>query len=43
MTNWRDYLLLTVFLALLGAAGAATIADGPLSNMKGAWVSQAIR
>jgi hypothetical protein len=43
MTNWRDYLLLTVFLALLGAAGAATIADGPLSNMKGGWVSQAIR
>jgi hypothetical protein len=43
MTNWRDYLLITVFLALLGAASAATIADGPMSNMKGAWLSQAIR
>jgi hypothetical protein len=43
MKNWRDYLFMTVFLVLLGAAGAATVQDGPLPNMKGAWVSQAIR
>jgi hypothetical protein len=43
MKNWRDYHFMTVFLALLSAASAATIADGPLTNMKGAWVSRAIR
>jgi hypothetical protein len=43
MKNWREYLFVTLFLALLGAASAATVAEGPLSNMKGAWVSRAIR
>jgi hypothetical protein len=43
MKSWRDYLFITVFLMLLGAAGAATVLDGPLPTMKGAWVSRAIR
>jgi hypothetical protein len=41
--GWRDYLLMTVILSLFGVASVATVLDGSLSHMKGAWVAQAMR
>ena len=41
--TYRDYLWVSVFVILLGAAMTATVSDGPLSQMKGAWITQAMR
>ena len=40
---WRDCIWLSVFVMLLGAAMTATVSDGSLSYMKGAWMTQAMR
>jgi hypothetical protein len=40
---WRDFLLLSIFVLLFGAAMTATISDGSMPYMKGAWVTQAMR
>ena len=41
--TWRDCLLLTVAIFLFGAASVATVHDGSMFPMKGAWVAQAMR
>jgi hypothetical protein len=41
--TWREFVLLSFFVLLLGAAMTATISDGPLSQMKGSWVTHALR
>jgi hypothetical protein len=41
--TWRDYLLMTAFVFLFGAASVATVRDGLLSHMGGAWITQAMR
>jgi hypothetical protein len=43
MMTWREFVLLAMFVMLLGAAMTATISDGPLSHMKGSWVTHAMR
>jgi hypothetical protein len=40
---WSEFLLLSVFVVLFGAALTVTISDGPMSHMKGAWVTHATR
>jgi hypothetical protein len=40
---WKEFLLLSMFVVLLGAALTATWANGPMPQMKGAWVTQAMR
>jgi hypothetical protein len=40
---WREFLLLSMFVMLLGAALTATWSSGSMSEMKGAWVAQAMR
>jgi ABC-type microcin C transport system permease subunit YejE len=42
-TVWRDFFMLSIFVMLFGAALTAIVSDGPLHQMKGAWVAQAIR
>jgi ABC-type microcin C transport system permease subunit YejE len=39
----RDFFVLSMFVMLFGAALTAIVSDGPLHQMKGAWVAQAIR
>lgn len=41
--TWREYLYATVFLSLFGAGCVATISNGSMPQMKGAWVAQAMR
>jgi hypothetical protein len=41
-TVWRDFFMLSMFAMLFGAALTATISDGPMHQMKGAWGAQAI-
>jgi hypothetical protein len=41
--TWQDFLLLSAFVLLFGAAMTATISDGSMPYMKGAWVTQATR
>jgi len=41
--NWRELLVLTFFVALFCAALIANVTDGPISGVRGAWVTQAMR
>jgi hypothetical protein len=43
MHNWREWVLLLVFVLLFGAAMIANVSDGSLSQLRGAWVRQALR
>jgi|tagenome__1003787_1003787.scaffolds.fasta_scaffold20746554_4 hypothetical protein len=40
---WRDFLVLSVFVVLFGAALIGTMGSGSMPQMKGAWVAQAMR
>jgi hypothetical protein len=41
--NWREFIVLAIFVLLFGAAMIANVSDGSLSNVRGAWVAQAMR
>jgi hypothetical protein len=41
--NWREFMVLTIFVLLFGAALLANVSDGSLSRVRGAWVTQAMR
>ena len=41
--NWRELVWLVVFVLLFGAAMVANVSDGSMSQVRGAWVAQAIR
>jgi hypothetical protein len=41
--TWREFVLLSLFMMLLGAAMTANLSDGHLSNMKGSWIVHALR
>jgi hypothetical protein len=41
--NWRELLVLTFFVALFCAALIANVTEGPISGVRGAWVTQAMR
>lgn len=43
MSAWRQFLLLSMFVSLLGAAITANVSDGSMTYMKGAWATQAMR
>jgi|tagenome__1003787_1003787.scaffolds.fasta_scaffold20646112_3 uncharacterized BrkB/YihY/UPF0761 family membrane protein len=43
MRNWRDWVWVSVFVILFGAALIANVSDGSMSNLRGAWVRQALR
>jgi hypothetical protein len=38
MRNWRDWVWVSVFVILFGAALIANVSDGSMSNLRGAWV-----
>ncbi len=40
--TWCALLFLTIFSMLFGAAMVANVSDGTLSNLHGAWLSQAM-
>jgi hypothetical protein len=40
---WQDFLLLSAFVLLFGAAMTVSISHGSMPYMKGAWVTQAMR
>ena len=42
-SNWREFIVLTIFVLLFGAALIANLSDGSLSRVRGAWVTQAMR
>jgi hypothetical protein len=42
-SNWREFIVLTIFVLLFGAALIANLSDGSLSHVRGAWVTQAMR
>lgn len=42
-TVGRDFFMLSMFVMLFGAALTVTVSDGPLHQMRGAWVAQATR
>jgi hypothetical protein len=41
--NWRELVLLVVFVLLFGAAMVANVSDSSMSHVRGAWVAQAMR
>jgi hypothetical protein len=41
--NWRELGWLVVFVLLFGAALVANVSDSSLSQVRGAWVAQAMR
>jgi hypothetical protein len=41
--NWRQLVWLAVFVFLFGAAMVANVSDSSLSQVRGAWVAQAMR
>jgi hypothetical protein len=43
MRNWRELVWLAVFVLLFGAAMVANVSDSSLSQVRGAWVAQAMR
>jgi hypothetical protein len=43
MAAWQQFLLLSMFVSLFGAAIAANISDSSMTYMKGAWATQAMR
>jgi hypothetical protein len=40
---WRDLVVLTFLVFLLGAAVIANVSDGPMSEYRGSWVTRALR
>jgi hypothetical protein len=40
---WREFMVLTTFALLFGAAIVANVTDGRLHQLRGAWVAQAMR
>jgi hypothetical protein len=40
---WSEFLLLSVFVVLFGAALTVNISDGPMFHMKGAWITHAMQ
>jgi len=40
---WREFMVLTMFALLFGAAMVANVTDDPLPQLRGAWVTQAMR
>jgi hypothetical protein len=40
---WREFIVLTTFALLFGAAMVANVTNGPLPHLRGAWVTQAMR
>jgi hypothetical protein len=41
--NWRELVWLVAFMLLFGAAMVANVSDSSLSQVRGAWVAQAMR
>jgi hypothetical protein len=41
--RWRDLVVLTFLVLLLGAAMIANVSDGPMSEYRGSWVTRASR
>jgi hypothetical protein len=41
--SWRDLVVLTFLVLLLGAAMMANVSDGPMHEYRGSWVSRASR
>jgi hypothetical protein len=41
--RWRDLVVLTFLVLLLGAAMIANVSDGPMSEYRGWWVTRASR
>ena len=41
--SWRDLVVLTFSVLLLGAAIMANVSDGPMHEYRGAWVARASR
>jgi hypothetical protein len=41
--KWHEFCLLIVFGVLLAAGLVANVSDSTLSNVRGAWVAQAMR
>ena len=41
--RWRDLVVLTFLVLLLGAAMIANVSDGPMSEYRGSWVGRASR
>ena len=41
--KWRDLIGLSLFLLLLGAGMVANLSDSSMSQVRGAWVAQAMR
>jgi hypothetical protein len=43
LANWREFVVLAIFVLLFGAAMIANVSDGSLSHVRGAWLTQAMR
>jgi hypothetical protein len=43
IANWREFIVLAIFVLLFGAAMIANVSEGSLSHVRGAWVTQAMR
>jgi hypothetical protein len=43
LANWREFIVLAIFVLLFGAAVIANVSDGSLSQVRGAWLTQAMR
>jgi hypothetical protein len=41
--KWRDLIGLSLFLLLLGAGMVANLSDSSMPQIRGAWVTQAMR
>ena len=41
--SWRDLVVLTLSVLLLGAAMMANVGDGPMSEYRGAWLTRGSR
>ena len=41
--GWRDLVVLTFLVLLLGAAMTANVSDGPMREHRGSWVTHAMR
>jgi hypothetical protein len=41
--NWRELIMLSLFVILFCAALIANVTDSPISGVRGAWVAQAMR
>ena len=41
--DWRDWVVLTFVVLLLGVAMIANVSDGPMREHRGSWVTHAMR